>query len=61
MRQGSRCEAGAAPATVSGEIATEATGGIRREGAAIDDPEPGDLRAAAFEPAILGGRRVCAI
>src|SRR5712691_4352168 len=45
-----RCETGAAPATVSGEPAATATGlvssGMGREGAAGDDPEPGDLRIA---------------
>src|SRR5690349_451620 len=43
-----RCDAGAAPATVSGEIATRKplAAGCRREGAAIDDPEPGDLLVA---------------
>jgi len=41
-----RCDAGAAPATVSGEIAARSTGGTARwEGAATDDPEPGDLLA----------------
>ena len=43
-----RCNTGAAPATVSGEPAAIATGPFGRgwEGAAGDDPEPGDLRAA---------------
>jgi adenosylcobinamide kinase/adenosylcobinamide-phosphate guanylyltransferase len=52
-----RCNAGAAPATVSGETAAIATGNLAlppagegragvREGAAGDDPEPGDLRIA---------------
>src|SRR3982751_2186469 len=46
-----RCKTGAAPATVSGEPTASATGsgpvGREREGAAGDDPEPGDLRIAA--------------
>src|SRR5579863_5069733 len=54
-----RCDAGAAPATVSGEIATTATGGrCRREGAVIDDPEPGDLLVALSQPTFLGRRSV---
>src|SRR5689334_14712761 len=55
-----RCDAGAAPATVCGEIATEATGRGRPgwEGAAIDDPEPGDLLVAPLSPTILGWRSV---
>jgi len=60
MRQGSRWDAGAAPATVSGEIA--ATSHWRPQPAgkapAIDDPEPGDLRLAALQPIVLGGRGV---
>jgi adenosylcobinamide kinase / adenosylcobinamide-phosphate guanylyltransferase len=40
-----RCDTGAAPATVSGETAAKTTGLAKpgREGAAGDDPEPGDL------------------
>jgi adenosylcobinamide kinase / adenosylcobinamide-phosphate guanylyltransferase len=55
-----RCDAGAAPATVSGEIATRShwPGRYGREGAAIDDPEPGDLLAALVQPTILGRRSV---
>src|SRR6266436_4766600 len=55
-----RCDAGAAPATVSGEIATRSHWRVRprREGAAIDDPEPGDLLVAPCLPTILGRRSV---
>src|SRR5579863_5531794 len=52
-----RCDAGAAPATVSGEIAAEATEPAKAwEGAAIDEPEPGDLLVVRTTT-ILGGRR----
>ena len=54
-----RCDTGAAPATVSGETAAKATGiPIRREvreGAAGDDPEPGDLRIARNRDNSSGG------
>src|SRR5579872_3462066 len=60
MRQGSRWDAGAAPATVSGEIAAwshwEAFPG---KVSAIDDPEPGDLLDARLQPTILGRRTSC--
>src|SRR6185312_14551678 len=56
-----RCDAGAAPATVSGEIATRSHW---RRGAAIDDPEPGDLLVAPLlcdypraEERLAGSRR----
>src|SRR5437764_9704362 len=57
-RQGSRCDAGAAPATVRCEIAADATDPPGdREGAAVDEPEPGDLLADAHmnRPSSEGG------
>ena len=60
-RQGSRCDAGAAPATVSGEIVAKTShwrARAGREGAAVDDPEPGDLLVALLQPMILGRRSV---
>src|SRR5262249_23495964 len=57
-RQGSRCDAGAAPATVRREIAADATDALGdREGAAVDEPEPGDLLADARATTVLGGRK----
>lgn len=55
-----RCDAGAAPATVTGEIAAPATGWGFLAGKAlpIGDPEPGDLLAARLQPTILGRRSV---
>jgi adenosylcobinamide kinase/adenosylcobinamide-phosphate guanylyltransferase len=60
MRQGSRWNAGAAPATVSGEILVTSHWRLQAAGKApvIDDPEPGDLRLAALQPIVLGGRGV---
>src|ERR1051326_8995131 len=60
-RQGSRCDAGAAPATVRCEIAADATDPLGdREGAAVDEPEPGDLLADAHmnRPSSEGGGRM---
>src|SRR5579883_658129 len=54
-----RCDAGAAPATVSGETAARATGppdAAGREGAAVGDPEPGDLLARRPGLTVLGWR-----
>ena len=55
------CQSGAAPATVSGEIAAIATStSVRRwmywEGAAVDEPEPGDLPGT--EAITVLGRRI---
>ncbi len=51
-----RCETGAAPATVSGEPAAHRHCPILwgREGAAGDDPEPGDLRVAPLAEGLNG-------
>jgi adenosylcobinamide kinase/adenosylcobinamide-phosphate guanylyltransferase len=52
-----RCETGAAPATVSGEPAATATALTKWEweGAAGDDPEPGDLRIAPCDGIVRVG------